>query len=301
MELPSESFLDLPVLTDLRSGGANAVILGIPHGVRYPHQSHPAGSAAAPAAVRAASRRFAPFIDHHDFDLGGPLLPEGFRVVDAGDVPDEGPDAATEAIRAIVASGAVPVVIGGDDSIPIPVLRGYADDGPLTVVQIDAHLDFRDEVAGVRDGYSSPMRRASEMPWVERIVQVGLRGVGSATPADLADAEAAGNLLFTAREVQDLGIETVFDSLRDDAGYFVSLDCDGLDPSIMPAVNAPLPGGLTFAECAALLRGLAQRGRIAGLAVTELLPERDVNELSALVVVRLIWTLLGAIARGQPV
>ena len=90
---------------------------------------------------------------------------------------DRGNSAATTAaVTAILERGAVPVCIGGDDSVPIPILRAYAGRGPLTVLQVDAHLDFRDEVHGVREGYSSPMRRASEMDHVTRIVQVGLRG-----------------------------------------------------------------------------------------------------------------------------
>ncbi len=90
---------------------------------------------------------------------------------------------------------AVPIVLGGDDSIPIPVLAAYEGRGPITVLQVDAHLDFRDEVAGVRNGYSSPMRRASEMEHVDDLFQVGLRGVGSARARDVADARARGNTL----------------------------------------------------------------------------------------------------------
>ena len=289
-------FLGAGVVAPSAVEDGDIAILGVPYGVRYPQQTHDCSDA--PRAVRERAARFTPFLDHHDFDLKGPLLGGGrTRIVDCGDVGD-GTSAATETVRAILDRGAVPIILGGDDSIPIPVLRAYEGHGTLTVIQVDAHLDFRDEVDGVHDGYSSPMRRASEMPWVERIVQVGLRGVGSATPADVADAEAAGNVLITAREVHELGIETVFDQLLDGAAYFISLDCDGIDPTVMPAVNAPLPGGLTYDQGAALLRGLAQRGRIAGMVVTELLPERDVNELSALVVVRLIWTLIGSINRG---
>ena len=105
--------------------------------------------------------------------VGSPPL----RIVDAGDVPGFPEDGAGNATRAeaavlaVVRSGAVPIVLGGDDSVPIPVLRAYADHGPLTVLQVDAHLDFRDEVAGVRDGYSSAMRRASEMDHVDRAVE----------------------------------------------------------------------------------------------------------------------------------
>ena len=296
------TFLGMPA-ADPRPG--DVAILGVPIGVPYPGRAQGPDSQDGPAAIRGASQRFARFVGNHDFDLRGPLLGgTDLRGVDAGDVTaengDPGATAArtTHAVRSLLAAGGVPVILGGDDSVPIPVLRAYEGFGTLIVVQVDAHLDFRDEVDGVREGYSSPMRRASEMPWVERIVQVGLRGVGSARSADVADAEAAGNVLITAREVHEHGIETVFDQLPDSARYFISLDLDGLDPAVAPGVNAPLPGGLTFDEVASLLRGLAARGRIAGMALTELVPARDVNELSALTAVRLVWALIGAIARS---
>ena len=303
MEYRDATFLGLPAAPDLSAPEADVVVLGVPIGVRYPHQV--ADSSDAPATIRAASQRFARFLHHHDFDIGGPLLPAGVRVVDAGDAPGDGTDetavarATGEAVRQILAGGAVPIVLGGDDSVPIPVLRAYEAHGPITVVQIDAHLDFRDEVSGIRDGYSSAMRRASEMPWVERIFQVGLRGVGSARETDVEDALAAGNVLIPAREVHRLGVEVVFDRLPEEAALFVSLDLDALDPSVAPAVNAPLPGGLTFDECADLLRGLATRARLAGAVITELSPAIDVNGLSALVAVRLAWTLIGAVARAR--
>ncbi len=297
------TFLGVPagVATD----AADATIVGIPHGVPYPAPGLAAGCAAAPAAVRTRSQRLARFVGHHDFDLDGPMLPPDstFRIVDAGDVagdPDDGAGNAARAeaaVRAIAAAGSVPIVLGGDDSVPIPVLRALDGAGPLHVLQVDAHLDFRDEVAGVRDGYSSPMRRASEMDHVARIVQVGLRGVGSARTTDVDDARAAGNLLVTARQLREQGVTWLLEQLPAGAPLFVAFDCDGLDPSVLPAVSGLSPGGLAYDEAVDLLTGAATRCRVVGAAFTELVPERDVNERSALVVVRLVSLLLAAIAR----
>jgi agmatinase len=158
------------------------------------------------------------------------------------------------------------------------------------VLQVDAHLDFRDEVDGHREGYSSPMRRASEMEHVARIVQVGLRGVGSARAADVADARAAGNVLVTAHDLRARGVGWVLEQIPADASVFVAFDCDGLDPSVFPAVSALSPGGLTYAEADDLLAGVADR--LAGAVFTEFVPERDLNELSSLVVARLVLRLL---------
>jgi agmatinase len=296
-DAPSAAFLGLPVETDLARLDADVAILGVPHGWPYPRPGATAGCAEAPAAVRAASQRMARFVGHWDFDLDAPLLPaDGPRVVDTGDVPgsaDDGPGNSgrtQETVRAILAAGAVPVCIGGDDSVPIPILRAFADHGPITVVQVDAHLDYRDEVDGVREGYSSPMRRASEMAHVDRIVQVGLRGVGSARPSDVSDSRDAGNLLVTARELRERGVPWLLEQLPPDASVFVSFDCDGLDPSVFPAVSAPAPGGLSYPESTSLLRRIGSR--LVGAAFTEFVPTKDGDSRSAITLARLLLLVL---------
>ena len=301
------TFLGLPAVAPeaLRPGDAQVAILGVPHGVAYPDPGLTAGCAAAPAAIRQRSGRMAAFADHHDFDIDGPMLPPGgeMRLVDLGDVPGSPTDGPgnqrrTEAaVRRVLEAGAIPIVLGGDDSIPIPVLRAYDGHGPLWVVQVDAHLDFRHEVAGIREGYSSPMRRAAELGHVAGIVQVGLRGVGSARTTDVDEARAAGNVLVTARQLRERGVAWVLDQVPADASAFVAFDCDGLDPSVMPAVSGIAPGGLSYDEAGDLLGGLAARCPIAGASFTELVPARDVNDRSALVVVRLIMRLVAGIAR----
>ena len=305
LNAPASGFLGAPVETDPDRIDADVAILGVPYGWPYPKPGNGAGCADAPAAVRRRSHRLARFRGHWDFDLDAPMLPiDGRpRIVDAGDVPGEPADGAgnsastTAAVTAILERGAVPVCIGGDDSVPIPILRAYAGRGPLTVVQVDAHLDFRDEVHGVGEGYSSPMRRASEMDHVTRIVQVGLRGVGSARPADIEDARAAGNLLVTAGVVREHGIGRVLDQLPADASVFVSFDCDGLDPSVFPAVSAHAPGGLGYPEAFALLGGIGPR--LAGAVITEYVPALDESGISALVAVRLLIGLIAGLEKAS--
>lgn len=304
MELlaPESGFLGAPVSTDPSTIEADVVVLGVPHGTPYPNPGATAGCAQAPAAVRARSQRLARFRGNHDFDTDRPMLPPDSppRLVDAGDVggtPGDGNGNSrrtVEAVAAILERGAVPVCIGGDDSVPIPILAAYEGRGPITVLQVDAHLDFRDEIEGVRTGYSSPMRRASEMPHVARIVQVGLRGVGSARPGDVAEARGAGNVLVTARELREKGVTRAVDLLAADERIFLSFDCDGLDPSVMPAVSAPSPGGVTFDQASALLGAIGPR--LAGAVFTEYVPALDRDGLGALVVARLMITLMVGIA-----
>lgn len=300
---PHGGFAGVEIEMDLGRLDADAAILGVPHGWPYPRPGATAGCAAAPAAVRHRSQRLAGFRGHWDFDLDGPMLPlaDGPRIVDAGDVPGDAADGAgnsrrtTDAVRAILERDAVPICIGGDDSVSIPVLRACAGRGPITVMQIDAHLDFRDEVEGVREGYSSPMRRASEMEHVERIVQVGLRGVGSARPTDVDDARAAGNLLVTAGELRGRGVPWLLDRLPADASVFLSFDYDGLDPSVFPAVSAVAPGGLSYDEAWNVVTGLGPR--IVGAAFTEFVPDMDPDHRSATAAVRLV---IGAISAVRP-
>jgi agmatinase len=302
---PEASFLGAPVCTDLDALQADVAILGIPHGVPYDVRRAPSDTAHMPAAVRTASKRFARLIGHHDFDLGGDLLDGGrLRLVDCGDVPGDPRDVpgnverATGAVRAILEHGALPIVLGGDDSIPPLVLRAYPPDKLFTVIQIDAHLDYRDEVDGIRDGYSSPMRRASELPCVERIVHVGLRGVGSARAEEVEASRARGNLLIRAVDLHEHGIDWLLAQLSGTARYFVTIDVDGLDPSIAPGTSAPLPGGLTFLQVNALLHGLESRGRIVGMDAVEYFPSRDGGGATAVVLTRLIANVIGLVARG---
>jgi agmatinase len=299
MTPPDAGFLGAAVVTDLGRIDADVAILGVPFGWPYPRPGATVGCSVAPAAVRRRSQRLGHFRDHWDFDTGAPMAPAGGRrLVDCGDVPGDAVDGAGNAARieaavaAVLARGALPVCLGGDDSVPIPILRAFAGRGPLTVVQVDAHLDFRDEVDGVSEGYSSPMRRATEMGHVARVVHVGLRGVGSARAADVDASRAAGNLLVTARELRERGVPWLLDQLASEGPIFLAFDCDGLDPSVFPAVAAPSPGGLDFVEAADLLAGIGPR--LAGAVFTEYVPALDVNELSALVVARLATRLIDA-------
>jgi agmatinase len=301
----AQSFISAPVQTDLANLEADIAVLGVPYGTPYGMSGVSSTSSSAPAAIREASARAGRFLHHYDYDLGGPLLNEReLRIIDCGDVPGDPLDIpgnvarARAAVESILKRGAVPVVLGGDDSIPIPVLRAYEKYGPIVLVQIDAHIDFRDELDGVTEGYSSPIRRASEMAWVDSIVQIGMRGVGSARPSDVHHALTAGNSIITAREVHDGGAAVVLNRIPEGASIFVTLDCDGLDPSIMPAVGAPAPGGLTYYQTVDILHGLAQRGRIAGMDIVELVPSIDVNGISSLTASRLILNLMGAMARS---
>jgi agmatinase len=167
--------------------------IGIPYGVSSVHdEEEQRGLAMAPAAVREASQQFADDLDGYDFDLGRAFAGTGGpRLVDVGDVPgvlganEQNVRRAAEALDGIVRRRVLPLVVGGDDSIPPVVARALAADDHFDVVTIDAHLDFRDEVDGERLGRSSPARRISELAQVRSVTQIGLRGIGSSRTREL--------------------------------------------------------------------------------------------------------------------
>ena len=288
----------------LADGGTpRAVIFGAGHGTTYPGKDS-SGYALAANAIRAASQGDAGLVENWDFDLGGPLF-DGKPVscIDAGDIAttmhdNAGNRARIEAkTREILSLPAVPILLGGDDSVPIPFLAGFADHGPVWILQIDAHIDWRDEVHGERQGYSNPMRRISEMPHVAGMVQVGMRGVGSARLTEIDAARRYGSHMLTAREVHAQGVEAALRHIPEGARVVVTLDCDGLDPGIMPGVAARSPGGLTYSQAIDLIAGLGKRAKIAGFDLVELYPPADIDGLSALTAARLLVNAVGAIVR----
>ena len=302
----TKTFAGLPACMDLDDLSAQIAVIGIPHGTSY-NPGKLSHSAEAPAAIRNAAARYARMRDHYDFDLGGPLLANrSVRVVDCGDLAGDPGDPASnckramEKMRSILKAGAVPIVLGGDDSVPIPFFRAYQGYGPLTIVQIDAHLDWRHEVNGVTEGPSSTMRRASEMPWIGRLIQVGMRGVGSARIEEVDAARAYGAEIITAKEVHEKGVQQILSLVPDGSACLMTIDCDGLDPSIMPAVNAPVPGGLSYRQVIDLMHGLAQKSEIQGFDLVEFAPDKDMNGLAALTAARIVWNMIGALVRYKP-
>lgn len=297
-EATPATFLGAPLVSDLATLTADFAIIGVAFGVPYGMRQVHYGPADSPRAVRERSFRFGRMLDHYDFDFGGTFGDLGLRVVDCGDVISNVRDIeanarnAVAAIRQVSERGAVPIVLGGDDSVSALAIRALERRAPVTVVQIDAHIDYRDEVNGERNGYSSPMRRAAELSFVERIVHVGSRGIGSARTQDVADTLARGNTIITPEAVRERGVSFVLEQLPAGGNYHVVLDCDGLDPAVMPGTSAPVPGGLSYDEVAALFRGLGQRGRVAGFNLAEHYPALDVNGITALTAVRLIVNLM---------
>lgn len=192
----------------------------------------------------------------------------------------------------------MPITIGGDHGIPIPIFRALDGEGPITLVQIDAHLDWRDNVNGVREGYSSPIRRASEMAHIDKIFQLGIRGQGSARVEEVEAARAYGSNIITANEWQDIGTAALLKRIPDRGRYYLTIDADGLDPAVMPAVEGPSPGGVSYRQTIELIKGLIAKGKLVGMDIVEIAPARDVNEITAITAGNIILNVIGAAVRA---
>lgn len=297
---PEKTFLNVPYVDDPTAVTTPYAFVGIPFGPPY-HSIDLTACAEGANEVRQESHRrsYALNWGHYDFDLGDVLFPNDEPTVsDCGAVASDirNPDAiwqdGIDFLTSLVSGGAVPLVVGGFDSIP-PIVGGAFQSESVNVLHIDSHLDFRHERYGVTQGYSSPIRRLRGYPWVKDIVQVGLRGAGSARPQDVQDARDSGNRIITAWELHDAGAQSVLDSLASEGRWIITIDCDGLDTSIAPAIGAREPGGLTYHEARTLVAGLARRNKVAALVFTEYQPALDIQAITAHTIVRLMINVIG--------
>lgn len=298
---PDPSFCDLPVCSDLAVLQADVAVFGAGHGTPY-RPGRASHAANAPQAVRRALEWWSANPEQFDFDAMAPVF-GGARAVDCGDVPGSLTDGAanraaiTATAEAILDAGAVPLLLGGDDSTPIPLFEAYAGRyDALTVVQVDAHIDWRDEVQGVTHGFSSTMRRASEMPQVARLVQLGARGPGSARRRELEDARAWGARIFPARQLHAEGLAPALAEIPEGGDILLSIDVDGIDPGVVPGVILPAFGGLGWQQMLDVVFGAARRGRIVGIAFVEYAPEADPQRLGAKAIARLACCAIAAVA-----
>ncbi|MDE2694399.1 MAG: arginase family protein [Paracoccaceae bacterium] len=302
--IDTSSFLGLEKCENLELLNASLALIGIP--CATPYQSVGPYCKNAPQALRASIASLSANINRHNFDLNGRIFPKDHpRAVDCGDLSyDEenfqsNRDNIFESIKTILSKKSIPIVIGGDDSIPIPVLQAFEGQKKYTILQIDAHIDWRKSHMDETLGLSSTMRRASEMKHIERIVQVGSRGLGSAHSDDLADALEWGVNLFTAYEVHSNGIADILETIPEHSNIIISLDVDALDPSIVPGVIGRTPGGLTYFQTLDLIKGASKKGRICGINFVEYMPEVDIDGIGALTTSRLIAASMGIISRQE--
>ena len=286
---------------------ADVAILGAPFDFGTQWRS---GARFGPRAVRDASLLFsfghAGAYDHEDDTT---YLDSSVRMVDIGDADiihtktDESHANIALGVRKILASSALPVVIGGDHSINIPCVEAYAEyceaNGPIHIVQIDAHLDFVDERHGVTAGHGNPMRRAIEKPYVSGMTQLGIRNVSSTAKEGYDDARARGSDILSVRQVRSLGVDAVLDRIPAEAPYYVTIDIDAFCPSIAPGTGTPSHGGFQYYDVLEILQGLAQRGDVAGVDLVEVAPAYDPTESTQILAAQLLLNFIGFIFHAR--
>ncbi len=286
--------------------GAGACVFGAHHGTRYRGIDNRVHGGAADAFRRALAEE-ADWTHHWNFDLDGPLYSrQDFKAVDMGNLATKPLDGTgnrkkiEDQTRKILSDGAVPLMFGGDDSVPIPFVAAFSGGPPITVLQIDAHIDWREERFGERFGFSSTMRRTSEMPHVWRIVQAGARGIGSARQEEVQAAQDWGVHIITSKHILNHGLADVLAHIEPQSHCLILLDLDVLDCVVMPAVAAPSPGGLDYLLVTELIAGVAAKARIAGFAMVEFVPKRDFNGMAALTAAKIAAQVLGHVCRQRP-
>lgn len=302
----TNTFLDFPLVLDLDSLQADIAVLGIPFGKPYRYTEIANPQSLAPDAIRKSSEMVEYTRNHYDWDLGGTLLNgRDIKIVDCGNVTVDKSDPGThyrraeQAARKIFNRATVLITLGGDHGIPIPVLKALEEHHKeVTLIQIDAHIDWRDSINGETEGYSSPICRASEMPWINEIYQIGVRGIGSARNEEVKAALDYGANIITAYEMHDIGIEAILERIPDGGDYYLTIDADGLDPSIMPAVMAQTPGGLNWMQTRKLIHGLVAKGRVLGMDLVEIAPVRDQGNISMIHAERILCNFIGATVRA---
>jgi len=306
---PPATFLGVPAASlgePASLSGAKAVVIGAPFDGGT---SHRPGCRFGPAAIRTT--------DYLPHDARRPHLRLGvdplveLGVVDVGDVtmvPGEIETSLSrlrQAVEQVAATGALPVVLGGDHTIALPDVSAVATHvgwGLVSVVHFDAHADTGDLQFGSLYGHGTPMRRLIESGAVrgDRFVQIGLRGYWP-DPATL-DWMASQNMRsYDMAEITDRGLDTCLDealALAVDgcSGVFLSVDIDVVDPGLAPGTGTPEPGGLSGRQLLDAVRRVAMEVPLAGMDVVEVSPPYDQSDVTAYLANRVVLEALSGVA-----
>jgi agmatinase len=299
------SFAKTPICASLDDLVADIAIIGAPCDISIQGRS---GARLGPRGIRIQSTRF-------HYSPEGTYDPERddfyvstnrWRIVDCGDadiIPgDLGATFANieAAVQKIAERLAMPVVLGGDHSITIPVARGLAATGPFHVIHFDSHLDWTDNLGGQRYSNGSLCRHLSTMPHVRKMAHLGVHGIGSSKKSDFEDARANGDLIMSPRAIRAAGITETLAKLPKGERYFVTIDIDAMDCSIAAGAGSPMHGGFYYDEMTDLLEGLAKMGTIVGFDLTEVSPPYDdPSGTTCYLAARLISDFIGFITKER--
>jgi len=272
-------------------------LVGVPFDIGLNYRG---GPREAPAAVRQASRLIRmvhPTSGLQPYDL--------CNIADIGDAPINplNKDESIERIEAFFANlksmDIRPIAIGGDHTIPTPILRGLAKDDPVGILQIDSHADTLDEMCGTKINHATFMRRAVEENLIDpkRVVQVGLRG-SRFSPDDIAFGQDAGFTIITFDDYEDMGRKAAIETIKETVGTgrtYMTIDIDGLDPSYCPGTPVPEIGGLTPRDTQVIIRAL-QGTDLIGADISEVAPCYDPTGITSVTAANLMFELVCVMA-----
>jgi len=289
--MPS-TYFDLPTKLS-QYEKASVAILPVPLDITT---SYVKGTRLAPKAILTASAQ----VELYDEELEGETCDIGIATLPAiktGKKPFESiAEEIGRTIGRIVRDGKLPVMIGGEHSVTPPAVAAVAKKFPsLTVVQLDAHADLREQYEGTKWSHACAMARVLE---ICPAVQVGIRNLSSPEAIRVKQERLP---VFFAHEIQKNKnwISDVVDAVKTDCIY-VTVDVDAFDCSIIPDTGTPEPGGLTWYEVTGLLRTLAEKKTIVAFDFVELCPQKG-HHASDFLVAKLIYKCIGywAIKRGK--
>jgi agmatinase len=275
--------------------GIDVALVGVPMDLGVTNR---AGARLGPRAVRGVER-----IGPYEHVLR--VAPMGqLEVADVGDVPMKSRFSLDEChadievfYRDIAGAGVIPLSVGGDHSISLPILKALGRDRPLGMVHIDAHCDTAGEYEGAKFHHGGPFRLAvlEGVLDPERVIQIGIRG-GAEYLWEFSFE--SGMTVIHAEEMAAMGLPAVIAKAREVVGAgptYVSFDVDSLDPAFAPGTGTPEVGGLTPREALAILRGLAGIDIVGG-DVVEVAPQYDANTTTAQNAAQMLFELLCLVA-----
>lgn len=286
------TFMRLPHSRDLAA--MDTALVGIPFDGGT---SYRAGTRFGPREIRSQSSMIRPF--NHVLKVN-PFTTR--RVADYGDI-DVAPvsiertyEKIEAAVEEILAHRVLPISVGGDHSITLPILRAVAKrHGPVALVHIDAHIDTWDEYFGGKYFHGTPFRRAVEEGLIDprQTIQVGIRG--SLYAEDDFDFQARhGMIVVPIGEVKEQGVAAVAERWRAlvRGKVYVSFDIDSVDPAYAPGTGTPEVGGLTSYEALGLVRALKGL-QVVGFDLVEVSPPYDgPGQITALLAANLLYEFL---------
>jgi guanidinobutyrase len=286
------TFMRLPAVNDLK--GLDVAICGIPLDIGTSWRS---GTRFGPKEVRSQSAMLRPY------NLGTGAAPfDSLQVADIGDLAintfslSDSLRIIAESYESILNYDVIPMAIGGDHSITLPILRAIAKrHGPVALVHVDAHADVNDEMFGERECHGTVFRRAHEEGLINpsKVYQVGLRGTGYSAE-DFAEAAGWGFQQFPAQELWGRSLSTLGAEIRRDIGdlpVYVTYDIDSLDPAFAPGTGTPEIGGLTTPQAMELIRALKGLN-IVGADLVEVSPPYDTSGNTALTGANILYEML---------